>query len=105
MNILDICKSSIPCLLIDELNTEFDNELTKVISDDDVPHADEEKPEKEPTHTPENYDSYIILGISLLRGMYGELYHSKVKSCAVDKYGIPVALKIINQSLIHDSMT
>ena len=31
-------------LSIDEINPEFDNGFNKVISDDDVPHADEEQP-------------------------------------------------------------
>ena len=33
-------------LSIDELNPEFENELHKVISDDDVPHPDDKEPEE-----------------------------------------------------------
>ena len=56
---------------IDNLDPEFDDELQKVISDDDVPHDDEEKPKEEPTHIPEMFDSYIEMEIGLPRGLDG----------------------------------
>ena len=43
---VDINIDSVPdwnWLSIDELDTEFDNEAHKVISDDDIPHADDEQ--------------------------------------------------------------
>ena len=43
---VDINISSVPywnILFIDELDPEFDNEYHKVISDGDVPHADEDQ--------------------------------------------------------------
>ena len=45
-------------LFIDELDPEFDDKFHKVTSDD-VPHADEEQPKEESTHTPKFFDSYI----------------------------------------------
>ena len=83
-------------LSIDKLDTEFDNELHKFISDYDVPHDDEEQPKEEPTHTPEMFDSYIDIGIGPPRGLDVELYHAKVKRCVVDKNGITFGVETYN---------
>ena len=54
-------------LSIDKLDPEFDDEFHKVISDDDVPHADEAQPKEEPTHTSKMFNSYIDMEIGLPR--------------------------------------
>ena len=93
-------------LFIDKLEPEFDEELQKVISDNDVPEADEEQLKEEPTNTTKMFDSYIDMEIARhLRGLYGELYHAKVKRCAVHRDGITVGVQFLTQSLIQDYMT
>ena len=42
------------------------------------------------------FDSYIEMEIGLPRGLYGELYHAKVKSRAIYRYGIPVGVETSN---------
>ena len=54
-------------LSLDQLNPKRYDEFQKVISDDDIPHDDEEKPKEEPTHTPKMFDSYIDMEIGLPR--------------------------------------
>ena len=83
-------------LSIENLDPEFGNEFHKVLSDDDVLHADQEQLKEESTHTLEILDSYIDMEIGLPRGLDGELYHAKVKSHAVDRDSKLVGIEISN---------
>ena len=51
------------------------------------------------------FDSYIYMEIGLPMGLDGELYHDKVKSHAVDRYGIPAGVETsnpINDTRLYD---
>ena len=71
---VDIKIASVPywnLLSIDDIDTEFDNEFHEVISDDDVPPADEYQRKDEPIHTPEMFNSCIDMEIGLPMGLDG----------------------------------
>ena len=87
---LEVANSKLPLndinnwnqLSLSQLDEEFLDKLNKVISDETIPHADDDP-------TPDEYDSYINMELGMPRGPDGELKPATVKRRAIDIDGKP----------------
>ena len=66
-----------------------------------IPKADNEKKsqsqdDRNTKQTPEMFNSYVNMEFALPRGLDSELFHSKVKRCAVDCDGNPIGMETPN---------
>ena len=73
-------------LSLDENDPEFMEEFQRIISDESIPDADDDKA----ADNTEMFDPYLNMEIDLPRGDNFNLHHARVKCRAVDEDGKPV---------------